>query len=83
MNHGDTELNPNPKLGSTPAPGVAGRTSRPATLSALVCQHALNSTMHSVFSARARKTAPEAGALPVSTSSFRLNHQPTKPGDCE
>ena len=50
-------------LGSTPAPGVAGRAPRHAPC-ARHCHERLRLLRAPGFSARARKTAPAAGALP-------------------
>ena len=52
------------KLGSTPAPGVAGRALAASRLSARPHAPVTDASVRTSFSARARKTAPGAGALP-------------------
>jgi O-antigen ligase len=63
------------ELGSTPAPGVAGRAPRPAS-SAQTCHEP---SENSDFSARARKMAPGADALPVQfrSAGVDFNLQPS------
>ena len=53
-----------PRLGSAPAPGVAERASRPAVWRATP-QKPGNFPVRGMFSARARKTATGAVALPI------------------
>ena len=53
------------KLGTTPAPGVAGRALAASTLGRRPDGGVWNISTPPEFSARARKTTPEAGALPM------------------
>jgi len=53
-----------PKLGSTPAPGVAGRALAASSLDVWPQAQVAEDSVRTRFSARARKTGPEAGALP-------------------
>ena len=73
-----------PKPGSTPAPGVAERAPRSALRSVLGESDAQTFACASRFSARARKTAPGAGALPVlfwiSRSRFQFSALSRLPG---
>jgi len=58
-----TRFNPNSEVGSTPAPGVARRALAAGSFALRICKH-LEPFCACGFSARARKTAPGAGALP-------------------
>ena len=60
----------NRSWGSTPAPGVAGCASRPASWPTALVEAFETILVCSRFSARARKTAREARALPISISVF-------------